>query len=375
VNCTCTCRHVAAGKRRLAFTLVELLVVIAIIGILIALLLPAVQAAREAARRSQCTNNLKQAGLGLHNYESAYNSFPFRMGGTGTTADTATVSNQSRASGWVPLLPFMEQAPLYDAIKSGGTANSATSAATPAWGSSPNSVTPDFIPWRTQVPGLLCPSDPKTTKEGDNYAGKSNYVFSMGDTIRIGGTASNNYTGTAKHRGLFWYQSGVRLRDITDGTSNTIAASERSIGADSYNNIKGAAAVLSGIADTMLSTCLATKSSDGKYSTSYTLNYHPGRRWADGAPIFAGFTTVLPPTASSCVSSNGADAYGVFSPTSWHPGGVNGLMADGSCRFFSETIDTGSAASNGTEVTTGVSNYGVWGALGSKDGGESTSDF
>ncbi len=93
--------------RRWAFTLVELLVVIAIIGILIALLLPAVQAAREAARRSQCSNNLKQAGLALLNYESAYRSFPFRMGGTEQGGDTK--SNTNRIAGWVPLLPFMEQ--------------------------------------------------------------------------------------------------------------------------------------------------------------------------------------------------------------------------------------------------------------------------
>ncbi len=359
-------RHAATGKRRLAFTLVELLVVIAIIGILIALLLPAVQAAREAARRSQCTNNLKQIGLGLHNYESAYNSFPFRMGGT--------LGNGSRVSGWVPLLPFTEQAPLYEAVKSGGTSQSASGAATPPWGSSPDSNTPDFKPWRAQVPGLVCPSDPKNSKEGDNYAGKANYAFSMGDSIRLGGTTSNNYNGTGRHRGIFWYQSGTRLRDITDGTSNTIAASERSIGADNYNSIKGAAAVISDVSSSSLSACLATKDSTGKYNTS-SLNTYPGRRWADGAPIFVGFTTVLPPNAPSCVSSTAADAFGIFSPSSWHPGGVNGLMADGSCRFFSETIDTGSASSNGAEVTSGASNYGVWGALGSKDGGEPKSDL
>src|SRR5512143_367601 len=101
-------------RRRSAFTLVELLVVIAIIGILIALLLPAVQAAREAARRSQCTNNLKQLGLALHNYHDTHQMFVYRKGGT--TGGSATQSNQGRLSGFIPLLPYWEQRPMYDRI-------------------------------------------------------------------------------------------------------------------------------------------------------------------------------------------------------------------------------------------------------------------
>jgi len=99
------------GKRRQGFTLVELLVVIAIIGILVALLLPAIQAAREAARRSECTNNLKQLGLALHNYHDTHRTFPYRQGGPG--------SSGNRLSGMVGLLPFMEQATLFDQIETG----------------------------------------------------------------------------------------------------------------------------------------------------------------------------------------------------------------------------------------------------------------
>jgi len=138
---------------RRAFTLVELLVVIAIIGILIALLLPAVQSAREAARRSQCSNHLKQIGLALHNYESAYGSFPFRMGGTGTGTSDLTNTNAGQISGWVPLLPFMEQAPLYEQIKAG--------AGYKPYG--PYGGIYGFAPWCATIPGLLCPSDPRSS--------------------------------------------------------------------------------------------------------------------------------------------------------------------------------------------------------------------
>jgi prepilin-type N-terminal cleavage/methylation domain-containing protein len=359
------------GKRRLAFTLVELLVVIAIIGILIALLLPAVQAAREAARRSQCTNNLKQIGLGLHNYESAYNSFPFRMGGT----RSGTTNNAGRASGWIPLLPFMENAPLYDAIKTGSGGI--------AWGPSPavddnTDAATRFAPWYSQVPGLLCPSDPRTSKT-DSNPGKSNYAFSMGDSITAPASSTRDgitYTAgngesISRHRGIFWNLSGTRLRDITDGTSNTIAVSEKSIGQASSTTIKGAVATTTASPKD----CFALKGANGQLSGGAPV-YLQGRRWADGASIFAGFTTVLPPNAPSCMSgTDERTSSGIYTPTSYHPGGVIGLMADGSSRFFSETIETGNATSTTTNnVSTGESPYGVWGALGTMNGGESKTD-
>ena len=108
-------RRFAAG-----FTLVELLVVIAIIGILVALLLPAVQAAREAARRTECNNNLKQLGLALHNYHDTHKAFVYRKGGT--TGGTTAQSNQGRRSGFISLLPFMEQTPMYEQINAGDAA-------------------------------------------------------------------------------------------------------------------------------------------------------------------------------------------------------------------------------------------------------------
>ena len=127
------------------FTLVELLVVIAIIGILIALLLPAVQAAREAARRSQCTNQLKQFGLALHNYHDTYKSFVYRKGGTTGPSNDGT-NNQYRRSGYISLLPFYEQGAMWDQIKSGPPAEG------PAGWSG-------WTQWNDAPDMLLCPSD------------------------------------------------------------------------------------------------------------------------------------------------------------------------------------------------------------------------
>jgi prepilin-type N-terminal cleavage/methylation domain-containing protein len=132
--------------RRRAFTLVELLAVIAIIGIRVALLLPAVQAAREASRRMSCTNNLKQLGVALHNYHDTFKSFVPRKQGT-----TGTISNQGRLSGLVGLLPFIEQQPLYDAIKAGDPANGIPPGGPSAWSG--------WAVWDLAPTTLHCPSD------------------------------------------------------------------------------------------------------------------------------------------------------------------------------------------------------------------------
>ncbi len=343
-------------SKRCGFTLVELLVVITIIGILIALLLPAVQAAREAARRSQCSNHLKQAGLALHNYESAYLSFPFRMGGTEDGGETK--SNNGRASGWIPLLPFMEQAPLYDAIKAG--------AGYAPYG--PASWTTGFAPWTTAIPGLLCPSDPNITKAAGEI-GKTSYAFSMGDSINLRSSSYNAFGTITNHRGLFWKRSGVRLRDITDGTSNTIALSERVIGVDNRKTIKGSIVVDTASAGNP-ATCYAQRNiaTNGTFSSGVACYYNQGRRWPEGGPMYCAFTTILAPNSPSC--HEGSVYYGIHTPSSYHPGGVLGLFADGAVRFISETIDTGTATSTGVEVTSGPSQFGVWGAMGSKAGGE-----
>ncbi len=154
------------GVRR-GFTLVELLVVIAIIGILVGLLLPAVQAAREAARRMQCSNNLKQMGLAVLNYESTYKKFPVKTGGTANFCGSCperNAANYNRLSVFVPLLPFIEQTPLYNRIQAGNEMSVGSVAVMMAPGGPSgwfpkNDGTSVYFPWAQVIPGYQCPSD------------------------------------------------------------------------------------------------------------------------------------------------------------------------------------------------------------------------
>jgi prepilin-type N-terminal cleavage/methylation domain-containing protein/prepilin-type processing-associated H-X9-DG protein len=340
--------------RRRAFTLVELLVVIAIIGILVALLLPAVQAAREASRRMSCTNNLKQFGVALHNYHDTYKSFVPRKQGT-----TGTISNQGRLSGLVGLLPFIEQQPLYDAIKAGDAANGIPSGGPSAWSG--------WAVWDQAPTTLHCPTDASKV----NPLVSNNYLFSVGDSIQGNRDATDV-------RGLFGNRIGCKISEIVDGTSNTIAMSEHlrcsfAIGALSQVEVtEGTATGFSNLA-TNPAQCLAA--GDGRYFLDpAVVKGRQGSRWTDGQVEKVGFTTVLPPNAPSCIDGtnpNGDGSNTIMPPSSYHPGGVNALFADGSVRFVSETIDTGNLAA--PAVNDAPSPYGIWGAMGSKAGGEAIS--
>ncbi len=350
-------------KRDGGFTLVELLVVIAIIGVLVALLLPAVQAAREAARRTQCTNNLKQHGLALHNYHDTYKAFPYMqlpalqfIGTTGT----------SRLSGFISLLPFIEQQPLHDEIL--GT--------NPPYGS----VGPwdSWGPWQQRISAFECPSDGNFRSAPG--PGPRNYNFSVGDSIRRVWQPHPENT----RRGLFTIDRARRFADVVDGTSNTVALSERVIGLDNQRDIRGNVARNIFLGDPPPSTpaaCFATRGAAGRYADTvqvfpgHEVNGHgiSGRRWAHGIPFYNAFNTVLPPNSPTCVSGPSEQGSAILSATSRHPGGVNVAMGDGSVRFISETIDAGGPTR--FEVTTGASPFGVWGALGSITGGETVANF
>lgn len=333
------------------FTLVELLVVIAIIGVLVALLLPAVQQAREAARRMQCSNNLKQQGLALHNYHDTYGTFPPRKQGT--------AANSGRVSGFVALLPFFEQGAMYDQIMAGLPPNIPPGGPTPWSG---------YAPWNVAPNNLRCPSENFTG--GNRYY--TNYKFSLGDTV-------TNTIDAVQLRGLFARLNGMGFRNITDGSSNTIAMSERLISHYDLGSQTGQINVKAGIATGFgglaanPGQCLG--SAIGQfYADPGVVKGRSGWRWNDGQPEKVGFNTILPPNSPSCIDGsnpNGDGANTVLAATSNHPGGVMSLRADGSTHFVAETIDTGNLGL--PSVTNGISPYGVWGALGSKDGGESGS--
>jgi prepilin-type N-terminal cleavage/methylation domain-containing protein len=338
------------SARRHGFTLVELLVVIAIIGILVALLLPAIQAAREAARRNSCSNNLKQAGVALHNYHDAIKKFPFRMGGTAGACNNT--SNCSRISGWVLLLPYLEQGPLYQQISSESTYNGTSYA---AYG--PHPWDGNYTPWSVRIPALLCPSDPGNA----NRVNSVNYCFCVGDT-------SQGINGATQPRGVFGYYSSIDTAGIVDGTSNTLAVSERVVCLDAKSVMGGRA---NSIAVNPNPSICFQQASGGMYTAAPPPGCIAGLRWADGNVGFTAVNTVLPPNTPTCQTGAWDGDDGVYPPTSYHPGGVMGTMADASVRFFGESIDTGNLSAAAPTNVIGPSPYGVWGALGSRLGGES----
>lgn len=330
-------------KTRRGFTLVELLVVIAIIGILVALLLPAVQAAREAARRMSCSNNLKQLGLAQHNYHDTYKKFPHLRGGPNKTRG-------GDFSGLVYLMPYYEQGPVYDQV-----GRTASTIAHPWDG--------NYTPWRTQIPILLCPSDPRPNNR--NNVGLSSYKFCVGTTI------NNNYAGATN--GIYQFSAlGYNgFRDVIDGTSNTIAMAERVLGGGVDNEVVGhSARGVGGIAGNPATCAARAVGGNGQYIGGTAVSgWDAGTLWPFGHPHWAAVTTVLAPNGASCYEGGGdnpSNQWGIYTPSSRHPGGVLVNLADGSVRFIAETVDNGNLT---------PANLGTWGALGTARGGEVVGDL
>jgi len=354
-------------RTRTGFTLVELLVVIAIIGVLVALLLPAVQAAREAARRSQCLNHLRQIGLALHNYEGVWKAFPPQKGGTACPWPSTPPCNYERRSGFVALSSFLEQGIVYQAIEAGG--------GTPNWPAGGGDPWNGWSAWNTQLPTLLCPSDGPGVR---STRGHNNYAFCIGDKV------FENLWTNANHRGIFTYQRSVPISAITDGTSNTIALSERCRQPQGFTGPRNAngelamsatATNVSSVVDNPGS-CLTRVGTNREYTTGIQIKSKMGHVWTDGQTEIVAFNTVLPPNSPSCINNGDTNAdgpSGVHSAGSYHPGGVNVVMADGSARFVSQNINCGNLGVRAPIA--GKSPYGVWGALGTREGRESAIDF
>jgi len=381
----------ATFSRRIGFTLVELLVVIAIISMLIALLLPAVQAAREAARRLQCSNHLRQIGLAVHTFHEAQDIFP---GGGG----------QGLYQNWtafVPLLPFFEESARYNNILSvKDTADS-----------DPRSKNEC---WQGSIQILQCSSDSGVRDRYDNRV-PTNYCFSEADWLRWYGEAGNTRTPfgmKVSSNQQTWDPSPVnpdwedmvvgklgngsafKMKSIVDGTSNTIILSERCAtpgdGTQIVENIRG------GVwgedfcfcddgtehSGRSASKCLATRGTSRLYIPGGQPKGGSGTNFAYYTLQNGLFHTILPPNAPSCTRTNGnliGTHWGaILPPTSFHPGGVNVVMADGAGRFITDTINTGNldewyfsrwTVYADTESPK-ESPFGVWGALGSMNGRE-----
>jgi len=372
----------ATGCQR-GFTLVELLVVIAIIGVLIALLLPAVQAAREAARRMQCSNHMKQYSLAMHNYHDVNMALPSKSFELNVKTNDGNLVRSNSWSQLTALLPYMEMQSRYDAFHS----YVFTPAAGGAW---PQSFGPDtgLEPLRGTIPTLLCPSD----IDGivlPTAAAKGNIVVSIGDAINTPYFTTGTLGGTAGIDGrmLFVPNMWKNFAAAEDGTSNTIACSECDIPTSTATRIARASGTnaVSDLITNPITQCFATldpadrkmilaKTVEGNANPA-TPNTYDAQRGA--IPFhywytYSAFNTVLPPNSPNCYSGN-RNSWGVFSAGSNHSGGVNVGLLDGSVRFVSDTINavTSGLTVAPREIASGESQFGVWGAMGSIAGGES----
>ncbi len=340
-------------SRRRGFTLIELLVVIAIIAVLIALLLPAVQSAREAARRIQCTNNLKQLGLAVQNYISSTDAFPPSGWDYFNWPTNLSPNIHADHSMKARLLNYMEQSPLMNAMNfsypviywDGPATTNATVSA-------------------TTVTGFLCPSDPNSgyqdtvaTINGVTYvAAQTNYPNTIGVTPTYGSGKAGGpcyFLNNAPWN----FSNALHLANVTDGTSNSAMFSEyiKSTGEGFNSTYVNGPNDLLGISF-KIPWGTATGTSWGDYQVCQALTTldgdYKGQLWADQDPARGGgYMHTNPPNTKSC--NSGYMVYGWISASSFHPGGVNVLFIDGSVHFIKNSIS-----------------YQTWLALGSIAGGE-----
>jgi prepilin-type processing-associated H-X9-DG protein len=359
--------------------------VIAIIGVLIALLLPAVQAAREAARRMQCSNHMKQFLLAAHNHHDAKLVFPSGVAKIGNYWDG---SGGWRFNVHAQLLPYMELNQMYEQF-----------------------VTENSPPWRVPPAGtiintFICPSDNYSRMVGrfihaTNSSARTNLQICLGDSVRMQNNVRGLFTWsgsdavntTERDNGMLAARliKPKGIESIGDGTSNTIFVSEgatvrslgdRTVKGGVYNNASLQIASTVDPETGHPANCRAnvTWCMNNAFDTSNrsllkngTNNIFRGGRQFDRMQTYNSFNTIMPPNGPACAPGDVEDRWGVYPPQSWHSGGVNCGFADGSVHFINDNIDTNGlngTIGGGDHDYPGPSRFGVWGALGSISGGE-----
>jgi prepilin-type N-terminal cleavage/methylation domain-containing protein/prepilin-type processing-associated H-X9-DG protein len=341
--------------RRRAFTLIELLVVISIIGILIAMLLPAVQAAREAGRRFQCANNLKQIGLAVHNYESQYLVFPIGTIVASWAGDPTLPTGNYRWGALAFLSPFLEQTSVFNAV------NFEFPVFGPSTTTPPGQVYPaNRTVVNVMVSIFLCPSDlgqRLTTDDGflggvGRQFAPTNYQFCSGSGAGGGDTTIAD--------GVFRINVVTRHPDITDGLSHTAFASESLIGSGGVRTIAPGSVVWN--SDTMFASVPWQGTAPSSINATACLtptSLSPNRlfTWVDGSLSQGLYNHYYPPNTRQidCIGAVNSINIGWKAARSRHPGGANVLFGDGSISFAKNSVD-------------GV----VWAGIGSRAGGETS---
>lgn len=405
------------SQRPNGFTLLELLVVTGVIGILVGLLLPAVQAAREAARRMSCSNNLSQIALGVAQYHDAFEHLPPHGTGTFNNANDPLTTNQFRLSYLVSITPFVGKVPLWEAISEGyvgqppeGDHSDVDYDFLPydevdygvmgggdvqhryePMGPSPSIAA--YTPWDNEVGMYRCPSDPGL---GSPSLGRTNYAACLGDAIEgldeglwihdgTAWSASGKLQMEATGRGMFVPRQITSYSDVKDGLSSTILLGE--ICTDlGDNDIRTFPSLNKGwgggvlddveVCRTQIDSTRPMFWEVGKVQLPTNPGQARGLRWADAMPLMTGFNTTLRPNAALCFGGD-ATTIGTLTMSSRHQGGGHVAMTDGSVKFITDSIDAGGLGV-GTVVLNGEgdrapgspSPFGLWGALGTRDQSE-----